>query len=123
MAFCASLTAVPIRQAIGETNKPSSSSTNHSAQNKPDKNGDSLTPTKHSEATSHIDLVARIRREINKDDALSITARYIKIITINRRVMLRGPVPTEQEKLEIEARAAAIAGSTNVDDQLEVAAQ
>lgn len=123
MAICAGVTVVPIWQAIGKIDTPSSNAADNTAQNKRDKNGNSLTPIKQSEAKSDIDLVARIRREINKDDALSITAKNIKIITIDGSVTLRGPVRTEQEKLDIEARAAAIAGSTNVDDQLEVTAQ
>ena len=67
--------------------------------------------------------MARIRRKLNKDDALSMTAKNVKIITIDRHVTLHGPVKTEREKSDIEARAAAIAGPANVDDQPEVAAQ
>ena len=123
MVICAGVMIGPVWQAIGQTDMPLSSAADNTAQNKRDKNGDSLTPIKQSETKSDIDLVARIRREINKDDALSITAKNIKIITVDGRVTLRGPVRTEQEKLDIDARAAAIAGSTNVNDQLEVAAQ
>jgi hyperosmotically inducible protein len=99
---------------------PSTSTTNNTVRNERDKNGESLSSIKQSQTKSDIDLVARIRREINKDHALSMTAKNIKIIPIEGRVTLRGPVKTELEKSEIEARAAAIAGSTNIDYQLEV---
>ena len=98
---------------MGQTDMPSSNALDNTAKNR----------RKQSETKSHIDLSARIRREISKDDALSMTAEKIKIITIAGYVTLRGPVKTEQEKSNIEARTAAIAGSTNVDDQLKVAAQ
>lgn len=99
------------------------SSADNTSQNKRNKNGDSLTPLKQSEARNDIDLVTRIHREINKDNALSVSAKTIEIITIDGHVTLRGGVKNQQEKLDIEARTAAIAGSSNVNDQLEVAAQ
>jgi osmotically-inducible protein OsmY len=50
-----------------------------------------------------------------------VTAENIKIITINGRVTLRGPVKSSAEKSAIVAKAQQIAGTTQVDDQLEVA--
>ena len=47
-------------------------------------------------------------------------AKNIKIITRNGKVMLRGPVKTQQEKDAIAAKASEIAGKGNVEDQLEV---
>jgi osmotically-inducible protein OsmY len=112
LAICTGVVFGSGWQAMGQTDMPSSNALDNTAQNR----------RKQSETKSDIDLVARIRREINKDDALSMTAEKIKIITIDGYVTLRGPVKTEQEKSDIEARTAAIAGSTNVDDQLKVAA-
>jgi osmotically-inducible protein OsmY len=54
------------------------------------------------------------------DKSLSSDAKNIKIITINGVVTLRGPVNTAKEKSTIEAKAQSIAGTTNVDSQLEV---
>jgi|SRR5271166_972235 len=122
-AICAGVLVGPARQAIGQTDLPSARAQNNTAYNKRNENADSLSPIEQSETKSDIDLVARIRREINKNNALSMTAKNINIIPIDGHVTLRGPVKTEQARSEIEARAAAIAGSTNIDDQLEVATQ
>jgi hyperosmotically inducible protein len=123
IAICVGVVVGPGWQAIGQTDMPSTNAPDNTARNTRDKNGDSLAPIKQSATRSDIDLVARIRRKLNKDDALSMTAKNVKIITIDRHVTLHGPVKTEREKSDIEARAAAIAGPANVDDQPEVAAQ
>ena len=54
------------------------------------------------------------------DEALSTTAKNVKIITINGVVTLRGPVKNPQEKGMIEAKAQQIAGVDKVDSQLEI---
>jgi hyperosmotically inducible protein len=92
-------------------------STSH---NQPDQNGDALMPIRKSDNRADVELAGRIRREITKDDALWMTAKNLKIVAIEGHVTLWGPVKTTREKSDIEARAAAIAGSTNVDDRLEV---
>ena len=55
-----------------------------------------------------------------KDGSLSFTAKNVKIITINGKVTLRGPVKTDQERAAIEAAAKQVAGATQVDNQIEV---
>jgi hyperosmotically inducible periplasmic protein len=56
-----------------------------------------------------------------KDNQLSTEAKNIKIITIDGAVNLRGPVKTEEERSEVAAKAAQIAGDANVHNELEVA--
>ena len=53
------------------------------------------------------------------DEALSTTAKNIKIITVNGTVTLRGPVATADERLSIVEKANTIANG-RVDNQLEV---
>lgn|SRR6266850_3339007 len=62
-----------------------------------------------------------IRRAVTADDSLSTNAKNVKIITNNGTVTLRGPVKSEKEKAEIEAKAKQVAGVKRVDNQLEVA--
>ena len=50
------------------------------------------------------------------------TAPNVKIITQNGHVTLAGPVRSDEEKNSVEAKAAELAGATNVTNQLEVAA-
>jgi osmotically-inducible protein OsmY len=54
------------------------------------------------------------------DKSLSFNAKNIKIITMNGRVTLRGPVNSEREHSAVVAAAKSAAGDTNVDDQIEV---
>jgi len=54
------------------------------------------------------------------DEALSMTAKNVKIITVKDVGTLRGPVKSAQEKGSIEAKAHQIAGATNVESQLEI---
>jgi len=55
-----------------------------------------------------------------KDDSLSFTAKNVKIITVDGKVTLRGPVKSEAERSAIEAAARRVAGAAQVDNQLEV---
>jgi len=63
----------------------------------------------------------QIRQSIVKDDSLSTYAHNIKIITRDGKVTLKGPVRSEEDKKNIEAKATAVAGEGNVTNLLEVA--
>ena len=80
-----------------------------------------LTPMDQSNKPSDIKMTREIRRAIVKDRALSTDAKNIKIITIDGAVTLRGPVKTDQERADIAAKAAQLAGDSNVHNELEVA--
>jgi osmotically-inducible protein OsmY len=85
-----------------------------------DRSGHTLTPGDQSENKADLMLTQQIRRELMADKSLSMDAKNVKIITVNGVVTLRGPVNTVKEKSTIEAKAQSIAGTTNVDSQLEV---
>jgi hyperosmotically inducible protein len=117
-------TAIPVRSVGAQsTVPPPSAAADNTAQNARDKGGGTLTPTSQSEAKSDLQLAAAIRRAIVKDKRLSTTAKNIKVITDNGKVTLRGPVNSGDEKTLIAAKASAIAGESNVDNQLDVANQ
>jgi osmotically-inducible protein OsmY len=67
------------------------------------------------------ELTRKIRSSITDDKALSTYAHNIKIVAQDGKVTLKGPVRTEKEKADIEAKAAAIAGAGNVTNEIEVA--
>ena len=79
-----------------------------------------MTAGEQSNAKGDVELTRRIRRAVEKDNSLSMTAHNVKIVTANGAVTLRGPVDSEQEKIAIGRKATAIAGANNVDNQLEV---
>lgn len=62
-----------------------------------------------------------IRTAIMKDKSLSTYAHNIKVITQDGKVTLKGPVRSEDEKSNVEAKAAAVAGADNVASQVTVA--
>lgn len=90
--------------------------------NERDKNSAALTPGDQGENEVDRTITQRIRQEVMKSDALSMTAKNVKIITINSIVTLRGPVKNEQERTELNTIAKSTSGVTRVDNQLEIAA-
>jgi osmotically-inducible protein OsmY len=93
------------------------------AVNARDLKGDDPTVMDHSEALADRDTTRRIRDAVMTDRTLSMAAYNVTIITIEGRVMLRGPVATESERLFIQEKANDIVGATNVDNQLVVKKQ
>ena len=79
-----------------------------------------LTPGDQGTTEADRDITQQIRKGLNDDSNLSTSAKNIKIITVNRKVTLRGPVNTDTEKTTVATLARSVAGEGNVDDQLEV---
>lgn len=95
----------------------------NTAHNARDAEGPALTPLGQSESRADVRTTGRVRRALAQDAALSMTAKNVKIITLNGRVTLRGPVRTSHEKQRIFRIASKIAGADNVVDQLEIASE
>jgi len=115
--------------AVAPSDNPGSSAVappvapDNSARNIVDRNDATLTPGDQGESATDRDLTQKVRKGIVVGPGdYSMTAKNIKIITVNGKVTLRGPVKTDAEKLAIVALAKAVAGEANVDDQLEVKA-
>lgn len=79
-----------------------------------------LTPVDQGENATDLKVTQQIRQAVMNDSSLSFAAKNVKIITVNRKVTLRGPVKTEAERSSIDAAARKIAGAAMVDNQLEV---
>ena len=86
-----------------------------------DRGGETKTPGDQSESEADRTITQNIRKALTADDSLSTNAKNVKIITNDGTVTLRGPVKSEKEKADIEAKAKQVAGVKNVDNQLEVA--
>jgi hyperosmotically inducible protein len=86
-------------------------------------NEDQTSPTADQQKMNPSDraLTQRIRKAIHHDKSLSSYGRNIKIFTQHGKVTLRGPVRSEEEKGNLEAKAVSVAGQENVSNQLEVA--
>jgi len=106
--FCAPAIAQQGQGTTGE--KPDNSKRNSANQ-----------PTAEDQGGSPQDreMTRNIRRELVQNDSLSTGAKNIKVITENGKVILRGPVGTEEERRKISSLAEQIAGKGNVTNQLE----
>ena len=84
-----------------------------------DRDGESKTPIDQNENAADIEITASIRSKV-VDTEMSVAAQNVKIITQDGKVTLRGPVRSDEEKKSVEDIAKGVAGSDNVDSQLEV---
>jgi hyperosmotically inducible protein len=113
LVFCASLMATPIPGKQDPQTPP-----DNTKQNK-----DQTNPTADQQKMDPADraITQKIRKAIHEDNTLSVYGHNIKIITRDGKVTLRGPVRSQEDKSNIEAKAVAVAGQENVTDQLEIA--
>ena len=93
----------------------------NSGRNVRDRDDQTKTPGDQSENEADRTITQNIRQAITADDSLSTNAKNVKIITSDGTVTLRGPVKSEKEKTDIEAKAKQVAGVKRVDNQIEVA--
>jgi hyperosmotically inducible protein len=113
MVFCVSLMAIPTPQSQdSQQTTPDNTKTNK----------DQAGPTADQQKMNPSDraVTQKIRKAIHEDQSLSSYAHNIKVITQDGKVTLRGPVRSEEEKSNLEAKAVSVAGQENVTDQLEV---
>lgn len=93
----------------------------NSGRNVRDRNDATKTPGDQSESEADRAISQNIRQAVVADDSVSTNGKNVKIITVDGTVTLRGPVQSEQEKINIGATAQQIAGVKKVDNQLEIA--
>lgn len=79
-----------------------------------------VTAEQQGGSASDRDMTKNIRREMVKNDSLSAMAKNVKVITVDGKVTLRGPVHSEQEKTAIASIAEKIAGPGKVTNKLEI---
>lgn len=65
-----------------------------------------------------VELTRRVRDQITSKDSLSTKAHNIKIITLNGVMTLRGPVQSENEKMEIARIAKSV--TSDIRNELEI---
>jgi hyperosmotically inducible periplasmic protein len=92
----------------------------NTARNVLDRDARTVNPADQGNSMNDIEASAQIRREITAAENLSVNAKNVKIITNKGLVTLRGPVETAEEKKRIGIIANRIAGSQNVENQIEV---
>jgi len=114
IVFCVSLMAAPI---------PRTQDNQQTAPDNTKKNKDQALPTADQQKMNPADrtITQKIRKAVHDDNSLSTYAHNIKIISQDGKVTLRGPVRSEDEKNNLQAKAVKVAGQENVTNQLEIA--
>lgn len=100
-------------------NRPSDAADNTGV-NKRDRDEAQPTPQDQGNDSRDLELTRKIRQEIVSRDELSFDAKNIKIITVDGKVTLRGPVSSTKEIEVIKSIAAKHAGADTVSTQLEL---
>jgi hyperosmotically inducible periplasmic protein len=121
--FMAGFAAIAIGVIPTYAQSPANHAADNSAQNQSDRNNNTLTPMDQSNKPEDLNITRQLRKSIVDDKSLSTDAKNIKIITVDGKVTLRGPVSNEQERTDIAAKAGQIAGAANVNNELQVKAE
>jgi osmotically-inducible protein OsmY len=108
------------KSADTTTTPPAATDADNTARNADTSALSQITPGDQGENEGDLKISAAIRKAVVDDNALSVNAHNVKIVTAGGVVTLRGPVKTEQEKTTIESKAKQVAGVTRVDNLLEV---
>jgi len=111
------LMAQPVQQPSDSQQTPP----DNTKANQRDKDQSAPTADQQKMNPTDREITKKIRAAIHEDKSLSTYAHNIKIITQDGKVTLKGPVRSEDEKRNIAAKAAAVAGDGNVTNQIDVA--
>ena len=85
-----------------------------------DRVAETVKPTDQSNAKTDIRLAAAVRRAIEKDKSLSVSAHNVKLVANGGVVTLRGPVASDEEKQKVAQLAGSVDGVKSVDNNLDV---
>ena len=108
-------------RAGNEKVSQTSAAPDNSAVNARDRNDQTKTAGDQAENEADRTISQNIRKELSADDSLSTNGKNVKIITMDGKVTLRGPVKSDAEKSAIAGKTQQVAGVKNVDNQLEIA--
>ena len=109
------LMALPASHAWAQQPAP-----DNTAVNKRDRHTGQQTADQQTNNKADLETTRQIRKAIVADKSLSTYAHNIKIVTVDGKVTLKGPVKTAEEKAAIQKIAMDVAGAANVVDQIAV---
>jgi osmotically-inducible protein OsmY len=99
--FCLFLMAAPA--LLLQAQDPADNTRQNRDQSSPTADQQKMNPTDRA-------ITQKIRKAVMNDKSLSSYAHNIKIIAQDGKVTLRGPVRSEDEKTNLDAKAASVAG-------------
>ena len=80
-----------------------------------------VTADQQKENAGDRELTQKIRKSLMRDKSLSSYAHNVKVVAQGGQVTLKGPVRTEDEKRNVEAKAVEVAGAGHVVNQISIA--
>ncbi len=92
----------------------------NTAINKRDLNRNELTAEDQSNDKASVELARSIRRQVTKQNDLSLYAKNVKIIVRGSDVTLKGPVKNKAEKAKLVSIATSIAPNHRLHNQIVV---
>lgn len=121
-SLVAGITAASAAEVVGERVAAADErkDADDTGRNVRDRDDRTLTPTDQGASESDRTITQEIRKAVTDNDALSMNAKNVKIITVDGVVTLRGPVKSPDEKTTVAGIARKAPGVKRVDDQLEV---
>jgi osmotically-inducible protein OsmY len=117
LAIASTLSINTVHLRAQESTKPPADNTKT---NQRDRSANEPTADQAKNNTSDRETMQKIRQALMDDKSLSTYAHNVKIIAQNGKVTLKGPVRSEDEKRLVEQKAAEIAGSGNVTDEITI---
>ena len=104
----------------GAASDPQARSSGHAGANPADGSETALTPEDQGASKGDQEITRQIRQTITSDSQFSTEAKNVKVVTVNGKVTLRGPVSNVQEQRALASIARHAPGVESVDNQLEV---
>ena len=86
-----------------------------------DKEPGQVTADQQKQNKADRELTQKIRKAVEADKTLSMSAHNVKIISRDGMVTLKGSVKTDEEKKAIEDKAVELAGAGKVTNEITVA--
>jgi hyperosmotically inducible periplasmic protein len=80
-----------------------------------------VTADQQKENAGDRELTQKIRKSLMADKSLSTYAHNVKVVAQGGQVTLKGPVRTEEEKRNVEAKAVEVAGTGHVVNEISIA--
>jgi len=96
--------AVLIAMCAGAIATAQQTQPDNTAVNKRDQAAGAITADQQSNGAADLKTTKAIRRAIVADKSLSTYAHNVKVITVNGKVTLKGPVQNDTEKTAVEKR-------------------
>ena len=80
-----------------------------------------VTADQQKENAGDRELTQKIRKSLMADKSLSTYAHKVKVVALGGQATLKGPVRTEDEKRNVEAKAVEVAGAGHVVNEISIA--